>query len=256
MLTILGISLAVSVVINISMFLIAFKMKSDKLTDVSYAFSFVVLAIFAALNSEKSPYHLLLAGLIILWGLRIGSFLLYRVIKAGKDQRFDGMREDFLKFGKFWLTQAIVVWILMIPSLFAFESQFIFTGLSFGGILLWALGLLTEAVADFQKFRFSQDSKNKDKWIEVGIWKYSRHPNYFGEILVWTGVYMYVVASLIPLQAVVGLISPIFITVLLLFISGIPILEKSADRKWGRLKTYRNYKKQTSILIPLPRRKG
>jgi len=96
----------------------------------------------------------------------------------------------------------------------------------------------------------SVNPANKDKWIDTGIWHYSRHPNYFGEILIWVGIYLYTLASLPLLPAIIGLVSPGFIIILLLFISGIPILEKSADKRWGSNPKYRAYKKQTSILIP------
>lgn len=253
MITVLGISLAVSVAINISMFLLAFKLKSDKLTDASYAFSFIVLAFLALMQSDKNIYDVLLAVLVVVWALRIGGFLLYRVMKTGKDRRFDGMREDFVKFGKFWLMQAVAVWVLMIPSFLAIENVPEFTPLSFVGIVIWGIGLTLETVADVQKSKFAADPKNKDKWIDLGVWKYSRHPNYFGEILVWVGIYLYVMANLVPLQALAGAVSPIFITVLLLFVSGVPILEKSADKRWGKHKAYRTYKSRTSILIPLPK---
>jgi len=118
------------------------------------------------------------------------------------------------------------------------------------GVAVWAIGLVCETIADLQKMAFSNDPANKDKWIDTGIWHYSRHPNYFGEILVWVGVYLYTLASLPLLPAVIGLVSPAFIIILLLFISGIPILEKSADKRWGSESKYQAYKKRTSILIP------
>lgn len=253
--TSLAIALYVSLVINLSMFLVAFRLQSDKLTDISYAVTFATIAIWGFAFSDGGPYHLLLMTMIVVWALRLGGFLLYRVVKKGKDARFDEMRGSFLKFGKFWLAQAVTVWVVMIPSIFAFEAQVEFTPLLAAGLAIWIVGLLCESVADLQKLRFSSDSKNKDRWIETGIWRYSRHPNYFGEILVWLGVYLYVVSSLTQFEAIVGLISPLFIITLLLFVSGIPILEKNADKRWGKLDAYKNYKKRTSILIPLPRSK-
>ena len=246
----LTVALVVSLGINLSMFLIAFWRKSDKLTDISYAATFATIAIWSFVTSNQTWYHALLLLMVLVWAVRLGSFLLYRVIKKGKDARFDGMRESFTKFGKFWLAQAITVWVMMIPSVFAFNAEPSRDWLAITGVIIWAIGLACETVADLQKLAFNNDPANKNKWIDTGIWHYSRHPNYFGEILVWVGVYLFTLASLPLLPAIIGLVSPAFIIILLLFISGIPILEKSADERWGKDAKYQDYKKRTSILIP------
>ena len=251
----LVVALGVSLLINLSMFLVAFRLQSDKLTDVSYSVTFVTIAAWAFAMSDHSWYHVTLLVMVGLWAVRLGGFLLYRVLKKGKDGRFDGMRGSFIKFGRFWLTQAATVWIVMIPAVLAFGETPKLGLVAVVGIVVWAVGLLCETVADFQKLAFSSKPANKDKWIDTGIWSYSRHPNYFGEILVWIGVYMYVVPSLSLVQAVIGIVSPVFIITLLLFVSGIPILEKSADKRWGNVAAYRQYKKRTNILVPLPRQK-
>lgn len=249
----LTLALLVSLAINLSMFLVAFRLQSDKLTDISYAATFVTIALWGFAVSRGDVFHTVLLVMVLLWALRLGGFLLYRVIKSGKDARFDDMRGDFLKFGRFWFAQAITVWVVMIPSVFAFHAVGALEGLQIAALVVWLIGLACESVADFQKLAFSNDPRNKDKWIASGIWKYSRHPNYFGEILVWIGVYLYVLSSLSLAETIVGLVSPLFIMVLLLFVSGIPILEKSADKRWGKLAAYQRYKKQTNVLIPLPR---
>lgn len=248
------VGLLVSLVINLAMFVVAFRLQSDKLTDISYAATFVTIAIWSFVMSEGSLFHVVLLAMLTVWALRLGGFLLYRVIRNGKDSRFDGVRESFFGFGKFWLAQAITVWVVMIPSVFAFYAEANWTTLSFIGLAVWVIGFVCESVADFQKQVFSNNPANKNSWIHSGIWKYSRHPNYFGEILVWIGIYLYVVAALTPLQATVGLISPAVIITLLLFVSGIPILEKSADKRWGKIPAYREYKARTSILVPAPPR--
>ena len=115
-------SLIVALGINLSMFVVAYLQKSDKLTDISYAVTFIVIALVAFVQSKGDVYHILLATMITIWGIRLGGFLLYRVIKKGKDVRFDGTRESFKKFGIFWLTQAVAVWVLMIPAIFAFNT--------------------------------------------------------------------------------------------------------------------------------------
>ena len=253
MVTLLLQGLLLSLAINIAMFLVAYRLKSDKLTDISYAVSFAVLALVAFFQGDASPYHAVLLAIILVWAVRIGGFLLYRVMKTGKDRRFDGVREDFKKFGTFWIGQAITVWALLIPSLMAFRASADISQLAIVGCIVWLAGFVIESTADFQKYAFSQNPANKDRWIESGIWRYSRHPNYFGEILVWVGVYIVTLAALDVPQSLIGLVSPLTIVGLLLFVSGIPPLEKAADKRWGKLPAYKAYKRRTSILVPLPK---
>lgn len=256
MLEILTYFLIGSVLFNIILFLIAFKLQSDKLTDISYALTFMMIAGAAYLLNEKTIYSTVILLMVFVWAIRIGGFLLYRVIKAGKDSRFDSMRSSFVKFGQFWLLQGISVWVLMISVVLAIYSNFDkFEILTFVGIGIFLLGLTIETIADLQKTKFHNDLSNKGKWISVGLWRYSRHPNYFGEILVWIGFYFFAIQSLDLNMALVALVGPIFISLLLIFVSGIPLLEKSADKKWGSDKKYLEYKHRTSVLILLPNRK-
>lgn len=247
-------ALIVSLGINLSMFLIAYKLQSDKLTDISYAVTFATLAAYGLWLSDGSDYHVLLFFMVLLWAIRLGSFLLYRVTKVGKDSRFDNMRASFFAFGRFWLLQAITVWVLMNSALLSFSQNSLITPLVITGVVIWCIGLVIESIADFQKFAFTQNAKNKGKWIDSGIWQYSRHPNYFGEILVWVGVYIVSIQALSTSSALIALVSPLFITVLLLGVSGIPLLEKAADKRWGDNKAYVDYKNRTSVLLPLPKK--
>lgn len=247
-------ALLVSFVINMVMFLVAYKLQSDRLTDISYATTFFVLSMYGLSISNKSFFHIVLFLLIALWAIRLGGFLLYRVVRVGKDTRFDKMRSSFVKFGWFWVIQATTVWVLMIASLFAFLSTTEPSLLWIAGLLVAVMGLAIESIADMQKFRFSSNPKNKGKWIDEGLWHYSRHPNYLGEIMMWTGVYLYVATSLTMHEAVLGAVSPLFILLMLLFVSGVPILEKNSDKKWGDLAAYRKYKASTSPLLILPKK--
>lgn len=256
MLTIVAWSLIVSLVINGGMFVIAYKFRSDKLTDASYALSFIVLALVAFLYSPKNLFAIVALALVCIWALRIGGFLLYRVIRSGRDKRFDGIRENFWQFGKFWLGQAVTVWVLMFPATMGLLSGASFNAIMLVGVGIWCAGFIIETLADVQKYRFTSDVAHKGQWIDSGVWRYSRHPNYFGEIMIWIGVYFYNFFALSPSARLVGALSPIVITILLLFVSGIPILEKEADRRWGSQRAYQDYKKHTSLLIPLPKRKG
>lgn len=236
---------------NIAMFVPAFIYKTDKLTDISYALSFVALILFALFRSTQRWPHLILAMLVLWWAARLGGFLLMRIWKKGKDKRFDGMRDNVLLFLRFWLLQGASVFVVLLASLLFMQSESPRINiLSVVGAVIFILGLYIESVADLEKWYFTQDKNNKGKWIESGIWARSRHPNYFGEMLVWVGLYAFVVPSLHGNQWFIALLSPVYIIILLFFVSGIPILEKSADKKWGDNKDYRAYKKRVPLLLP------
>lgn len=253
MIDLLLVSLIISLGLNLAMFLVAFKFQSDKLTDISYAVTFISIAILGAFWSHWSALSVLLLATIALWGIRLGGFLLYRVFIVGKDARFDEMRGSFWKFGRFWLLQAITVWVLILPVvLVAGMNDTTITLPVWIGISVTFIGIVIETIADYQKFRFTQNKKNKGVWIHEGIWRYSRHPNYFGEILVWIGIFI-VAATVLPVGwLLLATVSPLAIMALLLFVSGIPILEASADKRWGKSAAYQRYKNSTSILVPLP----
>jgi steroid 5-alpha reductase family enzyme len=240
--------LIISVLFNLIMFVFAFKFKTDKLTDISYALSFIFLAVLGFCLNDKSLFKLVLLTMVLLWAFRIGFFLFIRINKNKKDKRFDGIRENFFSFLKFWVLQGVSVWVILIPSILFFISKGSFSYLMIGGFIVWACGLLIETVSDIQKYNFNKS--NPGKFISIGLWKYSRHPNYFGEILCWVGIYIYVFSSLSVIGKFSSLISPLFISVLLIFVSGIPLLEKYSDKKWGKNKEYVEYKKRTSVLIP------
>ncbi len=249
-------TLIFALVLNTIGFLIAFKFKTDKLTDISYALSFAGIAIYGAVTNTMSVVQWCVLALVLLWSIRLGSFLLYRVYVVGRDQRFDEMRKSFTKFGRFWILQGITAWIVMLPATYLFQSEKVteITLLTLFGLIIALFGIIFEAIADWQKFQFNQNPSNKGKWIETGIWRYSRHPNYFGEITTWIGVYLACVAWITGSAVYIGLLSPLTIMVLLIGFSGIPILEKSADARWGKDKKYLEYKAKTSVLIPQPRR--
>jgi steroid 5-alpha reductase family enzyme len=241
--------LFIAIAFNLLMFLFAYKFRTDKLTDLSYALTFIFLALLGFLIKDFSKIKFILLLMLLLWALRLGIFLFIRIKKIKKDRRFDGIRENFFRFFQFWLLQGITVWVILLPSLIFFNSEIKVSILSWLGLSIWFIGLTIETISDLQKYQFNKHNK-EDKWISTGLWKYSRHPNYFGEILCWIGVYLFTFNSLTSIQRIFALTSPIFITILLLFVTGIPKLEKYANKKWGKLKEYKEYKRKTSILIP------
>lgn len=237
------------------MFIPAYLFKTDKLTDLSYSISFAVVAIITLLLHPITPLKIVLLAMIVLWSLRIGGYLFIRIRNIKKDKRFDGIRENFFKFLGFWTLQGFTVWVVLIPSIlfFSVEERNFNTLTAIGGIL-WFAGLLIETISDYQKYTFINDSNNKDTWIDSGLWKYSRHPNYFGEILHWLGIYIFTTSDLSGWLLLLGFVSPVYIATLIIFVSGIPKLEQYADNRWGNNPRYIEYKKRTSILLLLPQK--
>jgi steroid 5-alpha reductase family enzyme len=242
--------LFIAIGFNLLMFLFAYKFRTDKLTDLSYALTFIVLALLVFLTEDFLDIKLIFLLMILLWAFRLGIFLFIRIRKIKKDRRFDGIRENFIKFLQFWLLQGITVWIILLPYLMFFNSEIKISLISYLGFAIWFIGLTIETVSDLQKYQFNNNPKNNHKWISTGLWKYSRHPNYFGEILCWLGVYLFTLTSLSLIQRIYTFISPLFIFILLIFVTGIPKLEEYANKKWGKLKKYKEYKRKTSVLIP------
>ena len=244
------IALIIALGLNILMFIPAYLWKTDKLTDISYAVTFALLAIIGLIAGGISTPSVILVIAILIWSIRLGSYLLIRILKMGRDKRFDEMRKSFWRFGGFWVLQGLTVWVVLLPSLlFLVKSPTELSWYTYAGLAIWACGLAIEAVADMQKFKFN-NTKNKGKWIDTGVWKYSRHPNYFGEMALWFGLYIFVFGNLSNTEALIGIVGPLYIALLILFVSGVPLLEKRADKKWGDNPEYIKYKQSTSILIP------
>lgn len=251
-------TLIASFAIQAVFFAFAASFKTDKVTDLSYCLSFALLSVLLVLgNGAFRPVQLAAAAAVLIWAARLGAYLLSRILKVGKDARFDDKRGDFLKFLGFWVLQAIAVWAIMLPvaALLSLPSPSPFGAISIVGASLWAVGFAIEAAADAQKYAFRDRPENKGRWIDSGLWKYSRHPNYFGEVALWWGLFLLALPSL-PASALFAAAGPVFITLLLLFVSGVPLLEKSADEKYGHDPRYQAYKRRTSIFVPLPPRKG
>jgi steroid 5-alpha reductase family enzyme len=195
----------------------------------------------------------LLTGIIILWAGRLGYFLFSRVRLDGEDRRFEEIKVSFLRFLLAWTMQGLWVTLTLAAALAAVTStvRIPLDGFAVAGLLIWLAGFTIEVVADRQKRDFRSKPENRDKFIRTGLWAWSRHPNYFGEIVLWIGVALIAFPVLRGWQYVT-LVSPIFVTILLTRISGIPMLEAHADKKWGGQPEYEAYKAATSTLIPGP----
>ncbi len=241
---------AISVGFNVLLFLPAFAFKTDKLTDLSYSLTFIFLAILSYTLSDGSQLQKVLLACVVVWAARLGLFLFNRIRAMKRDKRFDDMRDNLQKFLGFWVLQGITVPIVLLAAVLAWHSGVgDIGGITYFGVGVFAIGLLMEATADYQKYRFNKTNKAK-VWIDTGIWKISRHPNYLGEMLVWIGVYFVAYNGLIDADRIYGLASPLYIICLLLFVSGVPLLEDAADAKWGKNKDYQAYKKEVPVLLP------
>lgn len=196
-----------------------------------------------------------LAGSFVFPGMmvsgRLGPFLFRRVRRAGKDDRFDEIKRSFSRLLLTWTLQGLWVSLTLATALAAVTSTepkgldlFVFIGLA-----VWALGFTLEATADLQKSRFRGDPANKGSFITSGLWAISRHPNYFGEITLWTGIAIVAFPVLRGWQFVT-LISPVFVYLLITRVSGVPLLEKKADTTWGGQEAYQVYKRRTPVLVP------
>ena len=249
-------SFVISLAVNAVFFAIAAIRRTDVVTDLSYSLSFALLAIALPSLGAREPVQLVAALLVLIWALRLGGYLLTRILRIKVDHRFDEMRDKPLRFARFWLLQAISVAVIMLPVTYLVSRDDApgFGAWAIAGVAMWLVGLVIEAVADAQKSSFKGKEENRDRFITSGLWRYSRHPNYFGEMLVWWGLFLYAVPFLDG-AAFAVVIGPVFITLLLLFVSGIPLLERSADAKYGDDPAYREYKRRTNILVPLPPRR-
>jgi steroid 5-alpha reductase family enzyme len=161
------------------------------------------------------------------------------------------MKSSFIRFLNVWTIQAVWVSITVGAALAAITTaeRKALDGFAILGALVWLLGFAIEARADSEKTRFSMNPKNKGRFIQTGLWARSRHPNYFGEIVLWFGVALMAFPVLRGWQYVT-LLSPVFVILLLTRISGIPLLENKADKKWGGQQDYEAYKRSTPVLIP------
>ena len=241
-------------VIQWLVFIPSYLLRNESFYDLTGSITYISVTVGALLLSPKvDGRSLLLLALVVIWAARLGTFLFRRIRKAGKDARFDELKTSFSRFLLTWTMQGLWVSLTLAAALAAITTT-TRKGLdvfALIGFLVWALGFTFEVVADAQKSRFRADPANKGKFIHTGLWAWSRHPNYFGEIVLWIGVAIIALPVLQGWQWVT-LISPVFVTLLITRVSGVPMLEKRADEKWGGQEDYEAYKERTPVLIPWP----
>lgn len=227
---------------------------TEKYYDLTGSATYITVTLVALVLSDGLDARAVIAGLMVIaWALRLGSFLFRRIRRDGKDGRFDTIKTDPLRFFMTWTLQGL--WVLLTMA----AALAIITGVereplglvAILGIAVWGAGFVMEVVADRQKSEFKRDPANEGRFITSGLWAWSRHPNYFGEIVLWTGMAIMAVPVLSGWRWVT-LISPVFVTLLLTRVSGIPMLEARAEKRWGDEKEYREYAENTPVLIPRP----
>ena len=239
-------------------FVPAYLRQTEVFYDITGSITYVtVTAALLALAPERDARAVLLAALVVVWALRLGPFLFRRVRRAGSDDRFDEIKPSFGRFLLVWTVQGLWVTFTAMAAWIGITSteRRDLDALAFVGVAVWVVGFALEVVADLQKSRFRADPANAGRFITTGLWSRSRHPNYAGEILLWFGVALVAVGSLTGWQWV-ALASPLFVTLLLTRVSGVPLLEKKAEARWGGRPDYEDYVPTTPVLVPrlLPRR--
>ena len=246
----------ISFTIHLIIFIPSAIMKNEKFYDFTGMIAYLSIIIFA-LQQKYTQIHsidiysLVLSLLISIWTLRLGIFLFYRVLKVGEDIRFKDVKNNALKFFVWFSISSLWVSLTTMAAMNVVTSKNYHQDLTllYIGTMIWVFGFLFEIISDYQKIKFKNNSLNKNKFIDSGLWSISRHPNYFGEIILWIGIYIITLPSTSGLEYL-GIISPLFVIVLLNKVSGINLLEASADKKWGSSKEYQKYKKITPKLIP------
>jgi len=236
-------------------FIPSFYLKSEKYYDLFGGLTFIssiLLMLFLKfkIKSDLNIREIILAISVLFWTIRLSFFLFQRVKRVGKDKRFDNYKFSFSKFLLAWMTQGLWVFICLFPILIVFSSpandEIIY--LAFGG-LIYLVGMVIEIIADYQKTAHNKLNNKKRKFISSGLWSRSRHPNYFGEFLIWTGITI-ICFPVFSGFKYLALITPIFIYFLLNYISGVNLLEERAKEMWGNNPEYVKYFKTTPKFFP------
>jgi steroid 5-alpha reductase family enzyme len=245
---------ALAFAINWLAFIPATLARTERYYDLVGGLTYITITAVALFLSAELDLRAKIAALMVtVWSLRLATFLFLRISRSGHDSRFDNIKDRPLRFFMTWTLQGL--WVLLTAA----AALAIITGgvrvplglIGIAGIVVWGIGLIIEIVADWQKTGFNADPANHGKFIHTGLWAWSRHPNYFGEIVLWTGMAIVAVPVLQGWQWAT-LISPVFVALLLTRVSGIPLLEAKADKRWGGDEEYEEYKRRTPVLVPSP----
>ena len=239
-------------------FIPAYIYQSEHYFDLAGSTTYVALALIALVLGSGGDLRSTLLGIVIIcWASRLGVFLFLRVRKKGSDSRFIDIIPDFRVYLLTWTLQAMWISITASCALLAMTSlnKIPFDGWALSGLVLWVLGFVIEVTADRQKQLFRGQPENAKRFITTGLWAFSRHPNYLGEMMLWTGVALIAFPVLMGWQ-LISLLSPLFVLFMLTKVSGIDMQERQNDRDWGDDPVYIKYKANTPMLFPLTRPSG
>ena len=233
-----------------ALFIPAYVFKTEKFYDLAGSSTYIFAVSYILYDSSQNLTNLILGTAIIVWAVRLGSFLFFRIKKAGEDKRFKEIKQSPTRFFLAWSLQGMWVSVCSLCALTALstENGVVLNGYLYLGFGLFLTGFLIEIIADKQKSKFRSNLDNKDKFINTGLWSKSRHPNYLGEIILWLGISIMSISSLSGLQYLT-LVSPLFTYLLLVYVSGVRLLEESGNKKWGHLNSYKEYVKNTPVLF-------
>ena len=231
-------------------------LQTERFYDLTGGLTYIILAITTLMLGSKeedpSTRELLITILVIIWAIRLSSFLFLRIHHAGKDGRFDDLKTSPVRFLVPWSLQGLWVFVTM-NVVIVINSQSgpspSLTGWDAIGVVLWIAGFCLEVVADRQKSAFNANPANEGRWIDEGLWSISRHPNYLGEIMLWAGIALLGVPCFSGLEGVAW-VSPVFVYILLTKVSGVPILDRRAMEKWGEDPSYLLYRENTPEIMP------
>ncbi len=235
-------------------FILSIFKKRNDIADIAWGLGFVLMAWLSFFLSGFSFKALLINSMVTVWGLRLALHIYNRNKKRGEDSRYLECRKTWKNFYlrsylQIFLLQGTFLFMISLPVMFINSSiSSVFGILEVVGLLVWGIGFYFETTADRQLKEFISNPANKGKLMDRGLWQYSRHPNYFGEVTQWWGIF--IIALTIP-NGIITIVGPLTITYLILFVSGIPLLEK----KYLGRKDFEEYKKRTSVFFPLPPKK-
>lgn len=231
-------------------------LQSERFYDLIGGMTYLAVVAFSlwagSQSDDPSTRELLISALVVIWSLRLSAFLFLRIHHAGKDGRFDQLKTSPIRFMVPWTLQALWVF-LTLNVVLVINTQSgeapplgVWDGI---GLALWVVGFSVEVLADSQKSDFNSKGENEGRWIDEGLWALSRHPNYFGEMLLWTGIAMFGISCFEGLE-MAAWVSPVFVYLLLTKVSGIPIIDRRGLEKWGEDPEYLSYRERTPALIP------
>lgn len=238
------------------LFLLAILLKDNSIADIAWGPGFIIAAAAVMVANEAfGARNLLLQALVTVWGLRLCIRIFMRNRGHGEDWRYKKWREEWGKF--FYLRSYLQVFVLQGTILLVNAAPLVIANTEpgevlawtdYAGLAVWVLGFYFETVGDYQLDRFIKDPANRGKIMDIGLWRYTRHPNYFGEVAMWWGIF---IIGLGASWGALGIIGPVIITLMLVFVSGIPMTERAMEHD----PAFQEYKKRTSALIPLPPKK-